>query len=312
MDPTAFVSFLPPQYHAAAAALIGLAGAAWVFLKAVDICIQVALRFWPNVRALQVADHWIGSLATRWPKSLLPPGQPPPAGTIAGAVQPPPRGFASLPVLTLLSALAVGWPGLLVLVTGAWAVYAVAYLALSIRRSASRADPASYWIRRSERGFSTLPALLLFTAAPLLGILWLAVSWVAEAWRHRGLRRRSERGVVPVVVIVVIAIVALLGGGTAALVIAEHKGPIVLDCTEAKLSAGAAGIEGQVTTILAGGGDWEGALLALGARVGSDVVACAVTAILTPLDGGTRAALAPQVRANGEAFLTSHGYAVPR
>ncbi len=270
MDPTAFVSFLPPQYHAAAAALIGLAGAAWVFLKAVDICIQVALRFWPNVRALQVADHWIGSLATRWPKSLLPPGQPPPAGTIAGAVQPPPRGFASLPVLALLSALAVGWPGLLVLVTGAWAVYAVAYLALSIRRSASRADPASYWIRR------------------------------------------SERGVIPVVVLIVVGIIVLLGGGTTALVIAEHKGPVVLNCAEAKLSAGAAGIEGQVATVLAGGGDWEGALLALGAKVGTDVVACAVTAILTPLDGGTHAYVAPQVRANGEAWLTSHGYAVPR
>ena len=170
----------------------------------------------------------------------------------------------------------------------------------------------------------TLPdvGLLVCAAAAVLALAFGALWLLSRARSNRWPRprpplgsldgRRSERGFVPVVVLVIVGIVVLLGGGTTALVLSEHKGPVVLDCTEAKLSAGAASIEGQVATTLAGGGDWEGALLALGARVGSDVVACAVTAILTPLDGGAHAALAPQVRANGEAWLTSHGFAVPR
>ena len=222
-------------------------------LLATAVLVGVFFAFWLVDRAR----------SRRWPRR-------PPLLLLAVALICAGCARAAPPAHGLPAAVANGWPGVLFLLAGAWAVYALARAALSIHRSASTPGLASYWVRR------------------------------------------SERGIVPVVVIVVVAIIALLGGGTAALVIAEHKGPIVLNCAEAKLSAGAAAIEGQVATILAGGGDCEGALLALGARVGSDVVACAVTAILTPLDGGTRAALAPQVRANGEAFLTSHGYAVPR
>lgn len=115
------------------------------------------------------------------------------------------------------------------------------------------------------------------------------------------------RGVAPLVVVLILGGVALVGGIVA--LFATGHGQTAVACAERAIASQASSIEDTVVAALSSGPQWEQAVAGIEAKVGEQVVACAIQRLTSGADGG-RAALAPAVQVNGRAWLVSHGYAV--
>ena len=174
MDPHTIVAFLPATWQPLAVAVLGLAGALYVVLHALDAVLQAARTIWPSASALAKLDGLLHALLTWWPHRWQAPSGSPPA-KVPGA-----RGSVSIEALVFLNVLAIGIVGLLAIVAGmsldvrsyllcgGGALSACVWIAgavVSVRRDNRQSAPRGAWPTPDDFTRKLTPLVLLLAVA---------------------------------------------------------------------------------------------------------------------------------------------------
>ncbi len=174
MDPHTIVAFLPATWQPLAVAVLGLAGALYVVLHALDAVLQAARTIWPSASALAKLDGLLHALLTWWPHRWQAPSGSPPA-KVPGA-----RGSVSIEALVFLNVLAIGIVGLLAIVAGmSWDVRSyllcgggalsacvwIAGAVVSVRRDNRQSAPRGAWPTPDDFTRKLTPLVLLLAVA---------------------------------------------------------------------------------------------------------------------------------------------------